>query len=308
MPQTRGHWPELYDNIDKVVISLLRGHLQELPPIYTKYYNVESTDKAFERVHTITPFGRVPEKPEGEVYALDLLGPGWTKDFIASEYGLGFAVTETALEDDKYDQLVRATEWLAYSARYVREERAAVPFNTGFSATGELAPDGKPLFAPDHILRGGGTAANTFTVQEELSLQALINAFRDVQVETKLENGFVVAPITNWYLLVHPHYEMAAHRYVMSEGLPDSANQDDNPIRARRRIEIVVNPHLADPDAWFLIPQNRRMHGLTVKVRVKPTLAPPMTDPYTGNRIYRVRFRQAVGAKFWQGLFGSSGA
>src|SRR5688572_3838324 len=110
--QVRGTFSELYDNIDKTVKTVLRDSLKELKPIWKQYYNVLDSDRKFERVMTVTPFGDVPEKPEGEVYALDLIRPGYTKDFTHLEFGLGFEVTETALEDDQYDQLVRAAEWL----------------------------------------------------------------------------------------------------------------------------------------------------------------------------------------------------
>src|SRR3970040_2587639 len=97
--QVRGTFPELYDNVDKAVRSILKDALQELKPIYTNYYNTRTSDRKFERIMTVTPFSDVPEKPEGEVYSLDVIRPGHTKDFTHVEFGLGFEVTETALED-----------------------------------------------------------------------------------------------------------------------------------------------------------------------------------------------------------------
>ena len=306
MAQLRGTFAELYDNVDKTVKTVLRDSLKEIPPIWRKYYNVLDSDKKFERVMTVTPFGDVPEKPEGEVYALDLIRPGWSKDFTHLEFGLGFEATETALEDDQYDQLVRAAEWLGFSARYVQEKQAAAPLNNGF--TTELTPDSKAFFADDHILKGGGTARNELATAADLSASSLMQAMIDAQTETKLESGQLVAPITNWDLVIPPALEFTADRILNSTGMPGTADNDRNPIKARRSIEIIVNPHLTDTDAFFLLAANKRSHGLTSYVRKAITQVPPATDPYTGNRIYKVRFRQSWGAWMWQGAFGSPGA
>ena len=117
MAQTRGQWPELYDNVEKAVMGVMFQQLRERPAIYRQYYNLKSSDRKFERVHTIQAFGDVPEKGEGSVYTTDLLGPGYTKDFTHVEFGLGFEYTETAQEDDMENQLSQGAKWLAFSAR-----------------------------------------------------------------------------------------------------------------------------------------------------------------------------------------------
>jgi hypothetical protein len=306
MAQVRGTVPFLYDNIDKIVSAILKDTLKENPAIYSKYYNSQSSDRKFERRSTITPFGNVPEKPEGEIYAIDLIRPAYTKDFTHVEFGMGFEVTETALEDDQYDQLNRSAEWLAFSARYVQELRAATPLNNGF--TTELTGNGQPLFSTAQPLAGGGTARNMLSVASDLSFDSLSLAMVDSQLETKIESGQIVMPIKGWNLVVHPSNEFTAHRIIQSAGLPGSADNDTNPLKALRSINVVVNPHLTDTDAWYLIPAQKSMHGLLTYVRKPITQIPNMVDPYTGNKIVKVRFRQSWGAWLWQGLFASEGA
>lgn len=306
MAQVRGTFGELYDNVDKTVKTVLKDSLKELSPIWTKYYNVLDSDRKFERVMTITPFGDVPEKPEGELYALDLIRPGYTKDFTHLEFGLGFEVTETALEDDQHDQLVRAAEWLAFSARYVQEKQAAAPLNNGFST--ETTPDGVSLFNSAHVLKGGGTARNILATAADLSATSLMQCLTDVQTETKLESGQLVAPTMDYMLVIPPAQEFLADRILNSTGMPGVADNDRNPIKARRSIQIVINPHLTDLDAFMLLASNKRSHGLTSYKRVPITQVPPATDPYTGNRIYKIRFRQSWGAWMWQGTFATPGA
>ena len=307
--QTRGNFPDLYDRIEKTVRTIIFDSLQELKPIYKQYTNMKSSSKKFERVLSVTPFGDVPQKDEGQVYALDIIRPGWTKDFVHVEFGLGFEITETALEDDEFDVLIRSSEMLAWSARYVQEKQAADAFLNLSGPNGAAqTPDGVSIFNTAHVLKGGGTARNMLAVDADLSIDSLATALQDIQLQTKMESGQLVAPITSFKLIVPPGNQMLAARLLQSSGLPGSAENDINPVKALRQIDLVVNPLITDTDAWYLVAANKRMHGLTSYVRVPTKMAPRMQDPFTGNFIYKIRFRQSWGAWMWQGCFGSVGS
>src|SRR5574342_72878 len=167
MAQVRGTFDALYDNVDKSIGAIMKAQLKELPRIYTDVYNVKSSDRKFERVITYVPFGDTQAKAEGDSYAVDEIRQAYSKDFTHTENGLAFAVTQTALEDAVENVLNRAGEWLAFSARYVEEGRAANPFNNGFST--ETTPDGVSLFNTAHVLKSGGTAKNRPSTVADLS-------------------------------------------------------------------------------------------------------------------------------------------
>ncbi len=296
MAQTRGTFVELYDNVDKVINVVLQDQLKELQPIWRQVFNIKTSDRKFERVMTVTGMGDVPAKGEGETYALDVIKAGYTKDFTHVEFGLGFEVTETALEDDQYDQLEKNAMWLAFSARVVEEKRGGNVFNNGF--TTETTPDGVSLFNATHVLKSGATARNILATAADLSATSLAQALVDMQNQTKLESGQLAAPITDLILYVPPALEFTADRILESAGLPGSADNDRNPIKSRRSWKLIVNPYLTDEDAWFILAANKKLHGITSYTRVPITQVPPMTDAKTGNRIYKVRFRRSWGA--WQ--------
>ena len=306
MSQVRGTNPDLYDNVDKTLMGIMKGQLKELPRIYAGYYNIRTSDRKFERVVSYVPFGDTQTKGEGETYAFDTLRQGYTKDFTHTENGLGFEVTQTALEDDAENLLNRAGEWLAFSARYVEEGRAANPFNNGFSS--ETTPDGVALFATNHALKGGGTAKNTLSTAADLSATSLTQAMIDLQTDQKDEAGHLASPVSSWKLIVPPALEFLANRLVASTGLPGSADNDINPIKMLRTWDVVVNPRLTDNDAWFLVAGNKGQHALTFYRRVPITLEPMDKDIRTGNRIFKIRHRFSIGAWAWQGVYGSPGA
>ncbi len=306
MAQVRGTNPDLYDNVDKTFFAIMKDRLKELPRIYPEIFSIKTSDRKFERIVTYVPFGDTQSKPEGEAYAMDTLRQGNTKDFTHTENGLGFEVTQTALEDDVENILNRAGEWLAFSARYVEEGRAAGPFNNGFST--ETTPDGVSLFSTTHALKGGGTAKNRPSTDADLSATSLTQAMIDLQTDQKDEAGHLSGVINNWTLYIPPALEFLADRLVNSVGLPGSADNDRNPIKARRTWDIVVNPRLTDSDAWFLVAGSKSQHGLTFYRRVPITMEPMVIDPRTGNRIFKCRHRFSVGAWTWVGTYGTQGA
>lgn len=306
MAQTRSTHDNLYDNVDKTFYGIMKDRLKELPRIYPDVYNIKTSDRKFERIVTYVPFGDTQPKPEGQIYAMDLLQQGNTKDFLHTEQGLGFEVTQTALEDDPEGLLNRAGEWLAFSARYVEEGRAALPFNNAF--TTETTPDGVSLCNTAHALKGGGTARNRPSTDADLSATSLTQAMIDVQNEFKDEAGHLAAPINSWILYIPPAYEFLAHRLTESAGLPESADNDVNALKQRRTWDIVVNPRLSDSDAFFVVAKNKSQHGLTFYRRTPISMEPMAIDPKTGNRIFKVRHRFSVGAWTWVGVFGSAGA
>ncbi len=306
MAQTRGVNPDLYDNVDKTFQAIMKDRLKELPRIYPAVYSIKSSDRKFERIVTYVPFGDTQSKPEGEPYTMDTIRQGNTKDFTHTENGLGFEVTQTALEDDVDNILNRAGEWLAFSARYVEEGRAALPFNNGF--TTETTPDGVSLFNTSHVLKGGGGAKNRPSTDADLSATSLTQAMIDLQTDQKDEAGHLAAPIMSFTLYIPPALEFLADRLVNSVNLPGSADNDRNPLKARRTWDIVVNPRLTDTDAWFIVAGSKSQHGMTFYRRVPVSMEPMTIDPRTGNRIFKVRHRFSVGAWTWVGVYGTAGA
>jgi hypothetical protein len=304
MAQTRGQFAELYDNIDKMLFTVMFDAQKELPAIWREIFNVKTSDRKFERVMSVTGMQDVPEKGEGAPYTTDIITPGWTKDFIHTEFGMAFEVTETALEDDQYDQLSQHARWLMLSARIVEEKRAALLFNNGFAT--ELSPDGVSIFNGTHVLKTGGTSRNTLAAAADLSATSLEQALIDLQTETKDEAGHLVAPIKNLTLYIPPALEFAAERIINSTLRPGVADNDVNALK-KRTWNVVVNPYLSDADAWFLLASNKQSHGFLSYTRVPMSMKPRQVDARTGNLLYPIRFRRSWGVKMWQGSFGSPG-
>ena len=304
--QTRGNFAELSDNIDKTIYTLLFDARKALPNRWRQTIQEKKSKKRFERTLGVVGVGDIPEKGEGAPYTSSILRPGWSKDFLHTEFGLMFEVTQTALEDDQYDQLADHARWFMFSSHYVEEKRAAILYNNGFSS--EQSADGVSIFNSAHVLKGGGTARNVPSSASDLTATSLEQALIDLSTETKVEAGQLVAAPQSLILVVPPQLEFQAERILHSTLRPGSADNDINAMKGARKWKIVVNEFLSDPDAWFLQDSNLKNLGLVSYSRVGVSMDPAMTDPRTRNRMYPVRWRRSFGCSYWQGLYGSSGA
>lgn len=306
MAQTRGTFSQLHDNTDRLIYVMLDRELKRLKPIWKTYTDVMDSSRQTEISLGVVGFDDVPEKPEGALYAAALLRPGHEKRVTHTEFGYSFEVTETALEDDLHKQLRKHAMWFMFSANYVLEKRAANLFNNAFST--ETTADGLSAFNTAHILAGGGTFRNRPSSDVALSWASLRDAIIDLATETKHDSGQLATAVQDLYLLVPPHLEMLADRIVNSTGLPGSADNDRNSIKARRNIEVVVNPLYTDTNAWFLLAKNKDLHGCKAYERKPITIGETMTEVRTRNRMTPVRFRYSW---FWlnpQNSWGTAGA
>ena len=306
MAQVRSTIPANVDNVDKLVTALIDKNVDEIQPIWPRLFKKQSTGKKFERIVTVAPFGDVPEKPEGEEYATDLIEQAYTKDVTPIEFGLMFEVTETAEEDDLENILAKKARFLVFSMRQVEDKNGANVLANGF--TTQTTADGVALFSTAHTLKKGGTAKNRPSSDADLSVTSLQQAFIDLDTETKLESGQLAMPAKGYYLVVAPANRFNALKIINSVKDPESANNAVNPL-SDLDITVIVNPFLtADTDAWYMVPKDKDANGLLWLQRKPMMQPPPMTDARTGNRLYKLRERFVADSVDWRNSYASVGA
>lgn len=307
MAQTSGVFGALSDQVQKTIVDFAKQGLDENEPVHTKLFQDQSTTSKFKRYQSIAPFGTAPRKGEGEEYTFDQIQAGFTKDITPLEYGFGFQWTETAMEDDDFEVLAQYSKWLGFSVRIMQETQAADVLNSGLSGTVKTA-DAVALFSTAHLLKRGGTAKNKLSTAADLSVSCLAQLRSDMRTNTKLESGQLVRPADSFYLVHHPDNEALAIRICKSEGLPQSADNDVNPVQKIMKVEPLTWEYISDTDATFLIAKKASAHGLKMLSRTKPKLNPVMVDPKTGNRIVSIRVRQVWDAFDWRNVAATEGA
>lgn len=220
-------------------------------PIWSRTLRTLKSDKAFEKFQGLAGLGTAAIKDEGGgVTYVDPL-QGYQKEAVNVTYGLGVVITREMMEDDQYNFINRVPGMLAESMRQTEEIVGTLPWNNGFSTA--TTADGSAFFSATHPLVGGGTFSNIPSVATDLSQAALEAAHTDIEGWVDDRNlRIMVMPKK---LLVAPANRWVAEKILKTSKEVGSNDNTINPMEGV--VELIVNPYLTDPDAWFLITDNK---------------------------------------------------
>ncbi len=274
---------------------------------FEAYFQMETSDKAYEEVAEAYGFGLAAKKAEGASIQYDNTGEGAKTRFTNVTYGLGYIVTREAIEDNQYRQLSeRRSMELARSMATTKCIVHANVLNRGFSGS-YVGGDGVALFSASHPTIAGNQS-NLLTAAD-LSESALETAVSRIML---LENarGLKIGaqPQT---LIIHPNDWATATRILESDlqsgSASDTTNTNNvNALKAKGMIkQVVIDPYLTDTDAWFVttdIP-----YGL-LSFQRRAMEFKQDNDFDTENAKAKATERYVAGWADFRGIFGSAGA
>lgn len=279
--------------------QVLWDEYKRVPVEYNRIYNMLSSIRNFETDSQVVGFGITPEKPEGTPVTFDAAQEGFQTTYNHISYGLGYRVTKEMFDDDLSGKIQQLPRGLGSSSKESIEIVSAALFNNGF--TTNTGGNGDPLFSATQTLKDGGTAANSFAVNADLSLTALedaIVAFEDTTDDRGLRIN------QRALTLVVP----SGLRYTAKELIetPLKPNTDDNNINPVNDLDLrhMVWHYLTDAKAWFILGDR---HFVNFFWRQRPIFDSAM-DFDTGDAKFKLDYRFSVGHSDWRGVFGVQGA
>jgi len=274
------------------------------PEEWRQIFEVTNSNKAYEEDVLMAGLGAAPVKAEGGGVSYDEGAESYVSRYNHETIALAFGITEEALEDGLYGNLgAKYAKALARSMQHTKEVKGANILNNGFSGS-YLGGDGVALFSTAHPLWAGGTLANTFSTQADLSEASLEEALITIHDWTD-ERGIPIAADAK-KLVIPTDLQFIAERILMS---PYRSGTSDNDVNAMKNMGffsggVAVNHRLTDADAWFIVTDCP--DGLKHMSRVK--LKRGMEGDFeSGNMRYKTRERYSFGWSDWRGAFGSSG-
>jgi hypothetical protein len=268
---------------------------------------IDTSDRAFEDDSAITGFGLIPEKPEGSPIVYDDPLRGYEKRYVHKTYGMGFQVTWEMVRDDQYRKMMALPRKLGLSLRETLETLTHAELINGFDgAAGALTgPDGKSLFATDHPLVGGGTAANRPSTEGALSLTTLEQAIIDIN--NWVDNRGLKINIAPRTLIIPPSLQFSAKQLLNSTLLPGSPNNDVNPIQSILNVEVddyVTDGGIGGTNPWFIRCDDHQMWYFW---RTRPVFDRD-GDFETLNMKFKIYASWSHGWTDWRGWYGNDGA
>ena len=271
---------------------------------HAEFYDVETSDRAFEEEVMLSGFGNAAVKAEGQGVTFDSANETFTARYTNETIALAFSITEEAIEDNLYDRLAsRYTKALARSMSNTKQVKAANVLNNAFDSS-FAGGDGKELCATDHPIVAG-TFRNELSTSADLNETSLEQSLIDIAAFTD-ERGLKIAA-RGVKMIIPSELQFTAERLMKSAGRTGTADNDINAVGSMGMIPqgYTVNHFLTDTDAFFI--KTDVPNGLKMFVR-SPVKTAMEGDFTTGNVRYKARERYSFGFSDPRGMFGSPGA
>ena len=216
---------QLQEGLNTVFGLEYRRYEQEWRPIF----NIENSQKAYEEDVLLAGLAGAPVKPEGAPVAYDQGGEAFVSRYVHETIALAFSLTEEAEEDGLYGSFgSKYSKALARSMQHTKEVKGAAIINNGFDSAFP-GGDGVELFSTAHPLFGGGTQANTFTTQADLSETSLEEAL--IAISKFVDGRSIPIAMRATKLIVPPDLMFVAERLLTS---PYRHGTDDNDVTRSR--------------------------------------------------------------------------
>lgn len=302
----RGLYSDLYGSTMLPVLEeVFRLEMALHPSRREQLFKVVSTDRDIwqsTEIHDLDLFAQIAE---GSDYSYKRPKQGANKTLVVQKYGLGFSISEEAVDDGKFDLIADMTRKLARSGYESQQIQALAMFNNGFGS--QTTSDGLSLFNSAHTLPSGGTFRNVLSTNSDLSVTALDTMLSDFETQFVGDSGIIYRLVPK-VLLVHPNSKRYARELVDSMGKPDTADNNMNPFR-EDGLMVVSDPHLTDADAWFLVAMPAET-GLRIVVRkpIETKAAGPDVGFNSDSIYYKSRYREIIDTIHPYGVFGTPGA
>lgn len=273
------------------------------PKFHEAMFEVKSSDKAYEEDVQQIGYGLVPVKPEADAVTYMSRNQGYVQRYTHVVYASGFITSEEAEDDNKYEEVARASATaLAISMEATRQTIAANHFNRAFSSSFVFGDAVSSINTAHPTISGNqSNALNPSLDFSEAGLEELI-----IQMMNAKDDVGIPIVIQPKDLIIPPALAFKATRILKSEFQSGNANNDVNAIRSMGLLgkAPIVNPYLTSTTAWFV--KTNQPKGLTWLER-KPMSFAKDSDFDTSNRKHKASMRFAVGQTEWRGVYGSAG-
>jgi hypothetical protein len=302
----------------KVLERVFTNRAVKVPPLYSKFFNVISTDpkRSFATFLPYAEIGTLRFKPEGQAPTYDQPFELIPSTFNYFTFSLAAAITEEAQLEDPINFMGKLPEMLSDSEQQTKDLTFWNTLNLGFNPN-VLGADGQPLFSTAHPLAPRSTPTGVVSMigqtqsnslgAVQLTAEALQQAY--IQFETLLSDRGLPARRTPVYLLCGPQLAKVAEEILGSPYQPSSNNNTINVVR--ETVQLMVVRYITSPTFWCVAAAPGDIqgdsHSLIVGHKWENRVSSWM-DPGTKNFNMATSFRSTYGFLGYRGISGSLGA
>src|SRR6202789_1034117 len=276
------------------------------PPQWSDIFDMaEASDMNYEEDIVMYGLGLAPIKQQDAPMAFDSMQQSAIQQYIHITYGIGYAITREAVEDNLYaKQAVEIAQQIAFACKQTIETICANVLNRANNSA-YTGWDGQPLLSSVHQLAKGGTYNNQLSTPADLSEASAEQALIDIA--NMVNDAGMHIQLKGMRLVIPPALMFEAERIFKS---PDRYNTAERSINAMYEMGVLpggisVNNYLNNPSAWFI--KTNALKGLRMFNRRALEVDNDTPDFYTENMSFKGTFRMSVGWTDWRGIYGSFG-
>lgn len=234
---------------------------------YKKFCETKSMSDAYEDDQEYGGPGLASEKAEGVAMATGTINEGYTTRYMARTFALKLHVTEEAMEDNKYERVIRAASRLKRSMWKTIDIDCTYMLARATNAN-YIGGDGVSLGSASHTLPDGGTWSNLLGTAASPSRAAVIAATSQIRkypghdgVTEGYQPKKVVCPTEQWAVW---------EGLVKSTKAPEAGQFNEiNVVNSSLDLTVVPLKHWSNTTTnWGIITDAD--NGLNIRFRRKP--------------------------------------
>ena len=162
------------DLIEPGLRKIFTEQYNQIPEMYQSIFNVNTTDKPYEKDSSVGAFGDM--EPFTGTITYDEVYQGYDVKYEFAEFARGFKVERKLYDDDMYNIINRKPAGLSLSAKRTKEKYAASVFNNAFTGSGTITVSGLTILNNTEALslcNGSHTSTASSTTQSNSGTTAL---------------------------------------------------------------------------------------------------------------------------------------
>ena len=289
--------------LDKRLREVAEDKYSQLPTMIPKFFNIMSSDAAWEEFYAVGGVGDIPEF-NGKLTYLPIM-PGWHKKVEHKEYAAGIVAERKLIDDKKYAVLDNRAEKLMIAARRTQEKQAvrAFAYCDSVAFDYQTSEEGVALVSSSHTTKSSVSTTNGFDNSGTSALsKTSVAATRIAMRGFKNDDGERIEVGDDLALVVPDNLADTAEEIVGTQKSLDTAEGNINPQYGRYEVIPYLRLDDYDTNNWGMVWKSQMKEDLAWWNRINPE-SKNTVDFETYQLKQAVYFRNSWMWKDWRWIY-----
>jgi hypothetical protein len=289
--------------LDKRLREVAEDKYSQLPTMIPKFFNVMSSDAAWEEFYAVGGVGDIPEF-NGKLTYLPII-PGWHKKVEHKEFAAGIVAERKLIDDKKYAVLDNRAEKLMVAARRTQEKQAVRVFAYADSAAFDYqtSEEGVALVSSSHATKSSVSTTSGFDNSGTAALsKTSVAATRIAMRGFKNDDGERIEVGDDLAIVCPDNLADTAMEIVGTQKSLDTAEGNINPQYGRYEVIPYLRLDDYDTNNWGMVWKSQMKEDLAWFNRVNPE-SKNTVDFETYQLKQAVYFRNSYMFKDWRWIY-----